>query len=142
MKRNRFSLAQVFAVLAVLFLLCLSLAQAGEVYDRTSVITLNSSGTATWTQDLAYANIEITRVGLIAMNYATDTVTVSRVTGDSRPQTNAIFAIVCASNAGASNYVASAGAGPNGMKFGDKLTFTSGMGSNGYAFVEYKNQRH
>ena len=115
---------------------------AGEVYDRTSVLTLSATGVYTWTNDVQDANLLLRRIDLIAMNYASDTVTVARITGDTRKQTNTVIAVTASSNYGSSNLVEAAGSGPLYLKAGDILKFTSGMGSNGFVQVEYVQQRH
>jgi hypothetical protein len=117
-------------------------ALAGEVYDRTAVLTLSASGLYSWTNTIQDANIELKRIDILAMDYITDTVTVQRVTGDTRKQTNTVCGILAASNYGSSNLVVAAGSGPVYLKAGDILKFTSGMGSNGYVQVEYIQQRH
>ena len=117
-------------------------ALAGEVYDRTAVLTLSASGLYSWTNTIQDANIELKRIDILAMNYITDTVTVARVTGDTRKQTNTVCGILAASNYGSSNLITAAGSGPEYMKYGDILKFTSGMGSNGNVQVEYLYQKH
>jgi hypothetical protein len=147
---------KTLATLCALAILAIG-ALAGEVYDRTAVLTLSTNGLYSWTNSIEYANIKLVRLNAISMNFITDTVTVARVTGDTRKQTNTVNTIVCAANYGAINLnhgaqsdttinVSSNVAGwttyPVYMKAGDVLTFTSGMGSNGYVQVEYIQQRH
>jgi hypothetical protein len=119
-------------------------AQAADIYDRTAMSTIATNGTATWTNTVLFGSIELKRISLVGMNYITDTVTVARVTAtdttDTRSLTNTVIGIVCAANVGSSNLIVAAGSGPVYMKYGDKLTFTSGMGSNGYYYVEYLKQ--
>ena len=130
------------ALVALTILAFIGIAVAGSVPDRTSVLTLSSTGLYSWTNTTDYANLELKRIDCLAMNYASDTVTVKRVTGDTRKQTNIVVGIICSSNYGASNLIVAADSGPVLLKYGDILTFTSGMGSNGYVQVEYINNRH
>ena len=132
---------KTLATLCALAILAIG-ALAGEVYDRTAVLTLSTNGLYSWTNTIEYANIELKRIDILAMDYIVDTVTVQRVTGDTKKQTNTVCGVLAASNYGSSNLVVAAGSGPVYMKYGDILKFTSGMGSNGNVQVEYITQRH
>jgi hypothetical protein len=132
---------KTLATLCALAILAIG-AFAGEVYDRTAVLALSTNGLCTWTNDVLYASVELKRIDILGMDYAADTVTVARVTGDTKKQTNTVCGVLAASNYGSSNLVVAAGSGPVYMKYGDKLTFTSGMGSNGNVQVEYEVQKH
>jgi hypothetical protein len=119
-----------------------SAAVAGEVYDRTGVLTLSTNGLYSWTNTVQNANLELKRIDILGMDFVTDTVTVQRVTGDTKKQTNTVCGVLAASNYGSSNLVVAAGSGPVYLKAGDILKFTSGMGSNGSVQVEYLNLQH
>ena len=121
------------------------------VSDGTDTIATN--GTATYTNNNLYASIKLVRVDCIGMCYASDTVTVKRVTAaDTYRQTNTLVAVACSSNYGASNLIENAmilttdvtlsnstsyTSIPVYMAYGDVLTFTSAKGSNGYYAVEF-----
>jgi hypothetical protein len=132
---------KTLATLCALAILALG-ALAGEVYDRTAVLALSSSGLYSWTNTIEYGNIKLVRIDILGMDYAADTVSVQRVTGDTKKQTNTVCGILAASNYGSSNLITAAGSGPEYMKYGDILKFTSGMGSNGNVQVEYLYQKH
>lgn len=130
-------------IATLLAIACLAIgAVAGEVYDRTAVLALTTNGLYSWTNTIQDANIELKRIDILGMDYAVDTVTVQRVTGDTKKQTNTVCGVLASSNYGSSNLVVAAGSGPVYLKAGDILKFTSGMGSNGNVQVEYIQQRH
>lgn len=130
-------------MIAIAVLAAVGVAMAGDVYNRTQV-TLGTSGSKTWTNDNPYASIQLVRFEVTGSTYATDTVTVSRVTaGDTTAVTAQIGgAMVLAAGAATSNIVASAASGPAYLKYGDKLTLVSGMGSNATVNIEYIVQKH
>lgn len=161
MKKTGFTLCEVLlgtAIVAMLAILGPIHATAGSVYDRSAVGTIATNGTATWTNDLLYSAVQLVRIDCLAMDYTSDTVTVSRVTAaDTKRQTNELVRIACSSNYGGSNIVDSSmilGTEsvqtnstsytriPVYLKYGDLLTFTSSKGSNGYYQVEYLQQKH
>ena len=115
---------------------------AGEVYDRARVTTATSGGTATWTNAVQDANLKLVRISVPSWA-AIDTVTVTRVTGDSTATlTNELVKVVCTTSGGASNLVDQSLVHPLYMKAGDKLTFSSVISTGGVITVEYLQQRH
>jgi prepilin-type N-terminal cleavage/methylation domain-containing protein len=139
--RKGFNFTEILTVLAVLTVMAIG-AIAGDVYDRVQV-TLGSSGSKTWTNNVPNAAIELLRFEVISGLYAADTITVRRVTaGDTSVVTNTVTGILLASGAGSSNIVNAAGSGPRHMKYGDKLLITSGNSSNATVNIEYLNQQH
>jgi hypothetical protein len=127
--------------LAILALIA-AVAIAGTVYDRAKVTTATSGGTGTWTNSIEYANIELVRISVPAWA-AIDTITVSRVCGDTTATlTNELVKVVCTTSGGSSNLVSSDLSMPRYMKYGDKLTFTSHVSTGGVIYIEYLNQRH
>lgn len=132
----------IIAVLAVIATMAAPKAQATDIYDRTAMGTIAANGT--WTNTVLFGSIQLKRISFTAMAYATDTVTVRRVTAatatDTKVLTNTVVTAVCSSSGAASNLTLSADSGPEYMKYGDMLTFTSGMGSNGYYYIEYLKQ--
>lgn len=131
------------ALIVLAILAFVGIAVAGEVYNRTQV-TLGTSGSKTWTNDNIYASIQLVRFEVTGSTYATDTVTVSRVTaGDTTAVTAQIGgAMVLSGGAATSNIVAGVATGPAYLKYGDKLTLVSGMGSNATVNIEYIVQKH
>lgn len=114
---------------------------AGSVYDRAKVTTATSGGTATWTNTVQDANLQLVRISVAAWP-AIDTVTVKRVTGDTVALTNTLVAVVCTTSGGASNLVDQDTSIPLYMKAGDKLVFSSHVSTGGTIYVEYLQQRH
>jgi hypothetical protein len=115
-----------------------TVAIAGNVADRTSAITLSrTAGTATWTNTVQYASVEIARLDVIGGYYAADTITVSRVTSDGTyTQTVGSVAFTSGSKGNTATFTAAY------LKHGDKLTFSSGTASNSTAIIEYEVQQH
>jgi hypothetical protein len=136
-------LSKYLAALIVLAFVAM-VAIAADIYDRTPMTALSSTGTGTWTNDVLFGSIELKRISFTGMNNATDVVTVVRTTAataaDTRVLTNTVIAVTCASAVGSSNLVFAAGSGPFYMKYNDKLTFTTGSGTNGYYYIEYLKQ--
>ncbi len=133
-------LTRLACVAVLMFLACVVF--AGSVYDRAKITLPTSGGAATWTNTVQDANIELVRIGTPGW-YAVDTVTVTRVTGDTTsPQTNTLVVIVTATTGAASNIVDQSVSMPRYMKAGDKLTFSAGSATGGVFYIEYLNQRH
>lgn len=139
--KQGFSLVELLIVVTIIGILT-GLVKAGEVYDRTQV-TLGTSGSKTWTNDNAYAAIELLRFEVLNGTYAADTITVKRVTaGDTTVITNTVTGLLLASGAGSSNLINAAGFGPRHLKYGDKLLLTSGNSSNATVNIEYIVLKH
>jgi ABC-type glycerol-3-phosphate transport system substrate-binding protein len=130
------------ATVALVAAIICAAAIAGEVYDRARVTTATSGGTATWTNAVQDANLKLVRISVPSWA-AIDTVTVTRVTGDSTATlTNELVKVVCTTSGGASNLVDQSNSMPLYMKAGDKLTFSSHVSTGGTIWVEYLQQRH
>ena len=131
-----------FIALALVMAIFIAAAIAGEVYDRAKATTATSGGTGTWTNAVQDANLKLVRISVPAWA-AIDTVTVTRVTGDSTATlTNELVKVVCTTSGGASNLVDQSLVHPLYMKAGDKLTFSSVISTGGVITVEYLQQRH
>jgi hypothetical protein len=139
--KQKINLAAIMLVVAiVMFALAPVLATAGDaVMDRATVTLPATIGAGTWTQNVETANIELRRIAIVGSLQAGDTVTVARVTGDTKAATNTVTWLALSSGAGASNLVHAAGGGniPVYMKRGDKLTFSSALSTGATAYVEY-----
>jgi hypothetical protein len=129
------------ALIAALAMLA-GVAIAGNVADRTSAITLSrTAGTATWTNTVQYASVEIARLDVIGGYYAADTITVSRVTSDNA-LTNTIATMTLSSGAGSYNIVQTTATGPKFLLYGDKVTFSSGNTTGAVAYIDYIVAKH
>ena len=131
---NRFKIGIV--ALCVALLSATAFAQ-GNVIDRKTVTLSTTAGTATWTQNVEVANIQLQRISIVGALAATDTVTVSRVTGETKAETNTVVTIAVASNAGGSNLTHAVGGSPVYMLRNDKLTFATTSGTGATSYVEY-----
>ncbi len=116
-------------------------ALAGSVYDRAKVTTATSGGTATWTNAVQDANLQLVRLSVACLPVI-DTVTVKRVTGDTIALTTTVATIVCTTSGGAANLVDQDANVPLYMKAGDKLAFTSHVSTGATVYIEYLQQRH
>jgi hypothetical protein len=110
-------------------------AQEG-VMDRKTV-TLGTAGTATWTQNVETANILLQRISVKNAVIAADTVTVTRITGETIAETNTVTIIPVVANVGSSNLTHVVGGNPVYMKRNDKLSFVSTVASGSVCYVEY-----
>jgi hypothetical protein len=129
------------AIIAALATLA-TVAIAGQVADRSAAITLSrTAGTATWTNTVQYGAVELDRVDIINAYYATDTITVSRVTS-SGAMTNTIATITLTGSAGSYNIVPTTSTGPKFLLYGDKVTFASGTTTGAVAYIDYIVQKH
>jgi hypothetical protein len=140
--KQKFNLAAIMLIIVaiVMFVLAPVVATAGDaVMDRATVTLPATSGAGTWTQNVETANIELKRISIVGSLQAGDTVTVSRVTGNTKAETNTVTWLALSSGAGSSNLVHAAGGGniPVYMKRGDKLTFSSALSTGATAYVEY-----
>lgn len=133
--------ATILSVIAIVGIAATT-AIAGEVYNRGSTATAAATGAGTWTNDNLYAAIKLVRIGCTGWPVAIDTVTVSRVTGDTYAQTNTLCTIVLASNVGAQNIADTNSVIAAYMKYNDKLVITSHVGTGGVVYVEYVVQKH
>jgi hypothetical protein len=115
---------------------------AGELGERSAAITLGTTtGTATWTNTYQYSALLLDRIDIVKGLYATDTVTVKRVTVDN-VVTNTINAITLASGAGSYNIVQTTATGPRVLIYGDKITFTSGSTTGATAYLDFIIQKN
>ena len=126
----------------VLALLTLAIANVGAyaqqgVMDRSKVALSTTEGTATWTQNVEVANILLQRISVKSALVAVNTVTVSRVTGETPAETNTVVALLLASNAGGSNLTHAVGGAPVYLKRNDLLRFASTAGTGATCYVEY-----
>jgi hypothetical protein len=140
MQKRNIIVAMLVAVICAFVLAAAS--YAGEVYARSQIATATSGGTGTWTNDNLYASIKLVRIGCTAWPVAIDTVTVSRVTGDTYAQTNTLCTIVLASNIGSQNINDTNSVIAAYMKYGDKLAVSSHVTTGGIVSVEYVVQKH
>jgi hypothetical protein len=122
-----------FAALVCAFAI---LAWAGSVYDRSTVTLSTTAGTATWTNTAAYSALDLKRIWVEGSLIAINTVTVSRVTSDNT-YTQSVGSVVTAANSGSTASFTAAY-----LKYGDKLKFTSTVGTGSTAIVEYEVQQH
>jgi hypothetical protein len=126
----------------ILAALMLAVADVGayaqqSVMDRSKVTLSTTAGTCTWTQNVEVANVQLVRIGVKAGLYATDTVTVARVTGETIAETNTVVAMILASGSAGSNLTHAINGAPVYLKRNDKLTFTSGSTTGATAYIEY-----
>jgi hypothetical protein len=137
--KQKFNLAAIMLIVAIIMIVDAPLVvSAGDaVMDRKVVTLSTSAGTATWTQNVETANIELKRIAIVGGLYAADTITVSRVTGETKAATNVLGALVLVSGEIGTNLVATAPGYPVYMKRGDKLTFASGSSTGATANIEY-----
>jgi hypothetical protein len=122
-------------IIAVLALTFCVIAIAGVVYDRSSV-TIAAAGTARWTNSAAYSALELKRIWVEGNLYATNVVTITRVTSDGL-YTQAVGSVACTSGSGSTATLTA-----SFLKFGDMLNFSSFFGTNCTAIVEYEVQQH
>jgi hypothetical protein len=109
---------------------------AGSVYDRTTATLSTTAGTATFTNKVDNGNLILKRIWVERALYATDTVTVTRVTSDAA-YTQAVGSVTCTANAGSTaSFTATY------LKYGDQLKFVSGTGTGAVAVIEYEVQQH
>jgi hypothetical protein len=106
------------------------------VMDRKTV-TLATAGTATWTQNVEVANILLQRLSVKNSVIAADTVTVTRITGDTIAETNTVATVLVVGNVGSTNLVHAVAGPPVYMKRNDKLSFASTVASGATCYVEY-----
>jgi hypothetical protein len=111
-------------------------AQQG-VMDRKAVTLPATTGTGTWTQNVETANILLQRVSIKNALNASDTCTVTRITGETIAETNTVTIIPVTSNAGGSNLVHAVGGNPVYLKRNDKLAFAMTGATGATAYVEY-----
>ena len=126
-------------ILAALMLAAANLsafAQCG-VMDRQKVTLSTTAGTATWTQNVEVANIELRRLSIKNALNASDTCTVTRVTGETIAETNTVATLLVVSNAGNTNLVHAVGGPSVYLKRNDKLTFAMTGATGATAYVEY-----
>jgi hypothetical protein len=123
-------------------LLAAGFAFAGELAERSAAITLGTTtGTATWTNTYQYSALLLDRIDIVKGLYATDTVTVRRVTVDN-VVTNTINAITLSGGAGSYNIVQTTSTGPRVLIYGDKITFTSGSTTGATAYLDFIIQKN
>ena len=129
------------SLIAIACIVFVAAAIAGSVYDRTKVSTAVSTGAGTWTNAVQDANLQLVRINTAGWPVI-DTVTVKRVTGDTIATTSTVATIVLTTSGGATNLVDQDANVPLYMKAGDKLVFSSHVGTGGTIYVEYLVQRH
>lgn len=129
------------AILAT-FLVVVAAAFAGDVLSRNSITLTTSGGAGTWTNTYQYASVKVQRIGIAACIAAIDTVTVTRVTGETKAETNTVCAIVLASNYGAMNLDNTNSVSPVYMLYGDKLVFDSFVDTGATVYVECIVSKH
>jgi len=120
-----------------------TVAFAGAVADRSAAITLKrTTGVGAWTNSAAnYAAVKIDRIDIISAYYATDTVTVSRITSD-LALTNTIATITLTGSAGSYNIVPTTTTGPKFLLYGDIVYFSAGATTGAVAYIDYEVQKH
>jgi hypothetical protein len=108
---------------------------ADGVYDRSIVTVSTTAGTATFTNTVPYAAIELKRIWVERSLAAIDTQTVTRVTSGG-VYTQAVGSVTIASSSGSTaSFTASY------LKYGDMLKFVGTVGTGSVAVVEYEVQR-
>jgi len=107
------------------------------VMDRTRVTLSTTAGTATWTQNVETANILLQRVSVKNALAASDTCTVTRITGETIAETNTVVLVTVTSNSGGSNLTHALNGPAVYMKRNDKLSFANTSGTGATAYVEY-----
>lgn len=133
MKKTFKLLAGALFVAAVMSLCTIVL--AGQVYDRTTK-TL-TAGAGTWVNTSDYAAIKLVRIWIEGSTVAANTVTVSRITSDGT-YTQSVGSVAFASGSKGNTPTFTAAY----LKNGDRLKFTSAVGSNSTAIIEYEVQQH
>lgn len=125
-------------MLAALMLAVANLgAIAQNVMDRKAVTLPATTGTGTWTQNVEVANIQLLRLSVKNALNASDTCTVTRVTGETIAETNTVATLLVVSNAGNTNLVHAVGGPSVYLKRNDKLTFAMTGATGATAYVEY-----
>jgi len=126
-------------ILAALMLAAANLSAFAQygVMDRSKVTLSTTAGTCTWTQNVEVATVQLLRIGIKAGLYATDTVTVARVTGETIAETNTVVAMILASGTAGSNLTHAVNGAPVYLKRNDRVTFTSGSTTGATAYIEY-----
>ena len=128
---------QLISGLVVAALVCVSLAIAGSVYERSTVTISTTLGTATWVNDdLPYSAVKLVRIWVEKDLIAINTVTVTRVTSDG-VYTQSVGSVVTAANAGSTASFTATYLKPN-----DYLLFSSTVATGATAIVEYEVQQH
>lgn len=132
------TIGYIMALCCVMFILSSvrTYAQQG-VMDRKAVTLPATTGTGTWTQNVEVANIELRRLSIKNALNASDTCTVTRVTGETIAETNTVATLLVVSNAGNTNLVHAVGGPSVYLKRNDKLTFAMTGATGATAYVEY-----
>ena len=120
------SMAGMLAIVAV----------AGNVADRSVKTLGTATGAATWTNNQAYAAIDLKRITVDKCRIAIETVTVYRVTSD-LAYTGTVGTVVTASNKGTQTTLAY-----NYLKPSDTLVFDGAHNTGATVIVEYEVQKH
>lgn len=110
---------------------------AQNVMDRKAVTLPATTGTGTWTQNVEVANIQLLRLSVKNSVIAADTVTVTRITGDTIAETNTVATVLVVGNVGSTNLVHAVAGPPVYVKRNDKLSFASTVASGATCYVEY-----
>ncbi len=110
-------------------------AMADSVYDRSVVTISTTAGTATYTNTVPYAAIELKRIWVEKSLLAADTQTVTRITSGG-VYTQAVGSVTIASSSGSTASFTAAY-----LKYGDMLKFVGTGGTGSVAVVEYLVQR-
>jgi hypothetical protein len=131
---KKFSLAHL--ILMGLIMLASIVAFAGSVYDRTTQTLSTTAGTATLTNNVKYAALNLKRIWIERNLSASATVTVSRVTSD-LTYTQSVGSVVCTTGSGSTASFTAGYLAP-----GDMLTFLNSGTTGAVAIVEYEVQKH
>ena len=129
------------AILAT-FIVVVAAAFAGDVLSRNSITLTTSGGAGTWTNTYQYASVKVQRIGITACAAAIDTVTVTRVTGETKAETNNFCTIVLASSVGSLCLDNTNNVLPVYMLYGDKLVFDSYVDTGATVYVECIVSKH
>lgn len=134
-------ITSIMAITALVAICMVAQSLADDVYGRDKVQTTTSTGAGTYTNTADYAAMRLVRVACPAWA-CTDTITVTRVTGDTTyTLTNVVATITNSVSGGAVNFVDQDPNLPIYLKYGDKLTFSSAATTGRYVYVEYLLQR-
>jgi hypothetical protein len=125
-------------ILAALMLAAANLSAFAQygVMDRKA-LALGTAGTATWTQNVETANVLLQRISVKNAVLASDTVTVTRITGETAAETNTVTIVPVVLSVGGSNLTHAVGGNPVYLKRNDKLSFASTGASNATCYIEY-----
>jgi hypothetical protein len=132
---------QSITMLVALLLVCAVFAQAGQVYDRSSVTTAAATGIGTITPTARYAGLELKKAWVEGAAESNVVATVYRVI-DSGTVTQSVATVTCAANLYKGSGVPSQYAA---IKSGEYFYITAligAAGTNATVYLDYEVQTH